>query len=333
MPLIVTPGQFTQRAELYQQLGALTGAGVGILTALNQLQRHPPARSFRQPLRELSDQLGHGCTMAEALRNVGGWLPEFDIALIDSGERSGRLEACFRLLADYYTDRARVARQMLADLAYPALLLHFAIFILPFPQLFLTGDVAAYLLKTLGVLVPLYTVVILGLIAGQGRHGEAWRSLVEVVTHPIPLLGTARRNLALARLTATLQALLGAGVNIFQSWDMAATASGSPALRRAVTGWRGQLEAGETPGDLLSRSRAFPDLFASHYRAGEVSGSLDESLQHLHHLYYEEGTRQARALARWVPRGIYFVVVLLIAWRIINFWMGYFGNIQNALGA
>ena len=101
MPLIVTPGQFTQRAELYQQLGQLTGAGIGVLRALEQLERHPPSRSFRRPLRALVLQLGQGCTIAESLRNVRGWLPEFDIALIDAGERSGRLEACFRLLADY----------------------------------------------------------------------------------------------------------------------------------------------------------------------------------------------------------------------------------------
>jgi len=333
MALIVTPSRLAAFADFYRRLAQLTAAGVPLILALKNLRQHPPARDFRAPLDRTLAELDDGSTFSQAIQRSAGWLPMFDAALLEAGEQSGRLDKSMSLLADFYDERARNARQMLADLAYPALLLHFAIFILPFPQLFLTGDVAAYLLKTLGVLVPLYTVVILGLIAGQGRHGEAWRSLVEVVTHPIPLLGTARRNLALARLTATLQALLGAGVNIFQSWDMAATASGSPALRRAVTGWRGQLEAGETPGDLLSRSRAFPDLFASHYRAGEVSGSLDESLQHLHHLYYEEGTRQARALARWVPRGIYFVVVLLIAWRIINFWMGYFGNIQNALGA
>src|SRR2546425_12678819 len=108
MPLIVTPGQFTQRSELYQQLAQLTAADIGVLRALEQLQRHPPSRAFRQPLRALILQLGHGYTVTESLRNVRGWLPEFDIALIDAGERSGRLEACFRLLADYYTDRARV---------------------------------------------------------------------------------------------------------------------------------------------------------------------------------------------------------------------------------
>ena len=83
---------------------------------------------------------------------------------------------------------------------------------------------------------------------------------------------------------------------------------------------------------MLAQSGAFPDLFVSHYRAGEVSGSLDESLGHLHRLYFDEGTRQAQALARWVPRFIYFAVVLCVGWAIVQFWLRYFAQIQNALG-
>ena len=332
MALIVTPRRLAAFADFYRRLAQLTVAGVPLILALKNLRQHPPARDFRAPLDRTLAELADGATFSQAVQLVPGWLPTFDAALLEAGEQSGRLDKSMSLLANFYEERARNARQMLADLAYPAMLAHFAIFILPFPQLFLTGDVGAYLLKTLGVLVPLYAVVVLGLIASQGRHGEAWRALVERVFHHVPLVGVMRQNLALARLTAALGALLNAGVNIFQAWEMAANASGSPALRQAVAKWRPHLEAGETPGELLAKSGAFPDLFVSHYRAGEVSGSLDESLGHLHHLYFEEGTRQAQALARWVPRCIYFAVVLFIAWRIIQFWLGYFGQIQNALG-
>src|SRR5437870_8350802 len=116
MPLIVTPGQLAQRSELYHQLAQLTSAGIGLVRALEQVQRHPPARSFREPLGRVIRELGRGYTFTESLRQAGGWLPEFDLALIQAGEHSGRLDACFRLLSDYYTERARTTRQMIADL-------------------------------------------------------------------------------------------------------------------------------------------------------------------------------------------------------------------------
>ena len=64
MPLIITPRQFTQRAELFHQLNQLTSAGIPIVRALEQIKRSPPARSFREPLQRLLDALTGGATLA-----------------------------------------------------------------------------------------------------------------------------------------------------------------------------------------------------------------------------------------------------------------------------
>ncbi len=332
MPLVVTPGQFAQRAEFYHQLAQLTAAGIGLTRALEQIQRNPPARSFRAPIQRLLEQIGGGSTFTESLQQTGAWLPAFDIALLDAGERSGRLDACFRLLADYYNDRARVMRQMVTDLVYPVALLHLAIFIFPFPQFFLTGDLPAYLTKTFGVLIPIYLVVAAMIYAGQSKHGEHWRAWVEALLHPIPLLGAGRRYLALSRLATALEALINAGVTIIEAWELAATASGSPALRRAVHAWQPQLRAGDTPAELVRACRRFPDLFSNLYTSGEIGGKLDESLRHLHRLYQEEGTRKLHAFAQWLPRLIYLAIVVLIAYLILQFYMGLFRQVQDAGG-
>src|SRR2546426_2000293 len=110
------------------------------MNGLDHLQRHPPAHSYQRPIKQLLGELEAGCSLSEGIQRAGDWLPEFDIALLRAGEQSGRLEECFGLLADYYTERASLARQMIADLAYPVILLHVAIFIFPFAQLFLSGD-------------------------------------------------------------------------------------------------------------------------------------------------------------------------------------------------
>jgi type II secretory pathway component PulF len=332
MPLIITPGQLSRRADFYHQLGQLTGAGLGLVQALGQLKNHPPDRSYRQPIERLLEQIADGCTLTDALQRAGHWLPAFDTALLEAGEHSGRLDACFRLLADYYTDRARLARQMISDLAYPAFLLHFAIFIFPFAQFFTSGNWIAYLCQTLGILIPLYVLVALLIFAAQSRHGETWRACFESLLHPIPVLGVARHYLALARLAAALEALLSAGVTIVEAWELAATASGSPALRRTVLGWRPLVDGGQTPAEAVSASGRFPELFASQYATGEISGKLDDTLLRLRGYYQEEGSRKLQAFSRWTPRAIYFCVVLMIAYRIIAFYTGYFNMVRDAGG-
>jgi len=88
MPWLVTPGQFARRAELYQQFASLTAAGVPLLQAIEQLRRHPPHASFREPLRRLLAELDAGTTFAEAVQRAGSWTSAFDVALLDM-EMSG----------------------------------------------------------------------------------------------------------------------------------------------------------------------------------------------------------------------------------------------------
>ncbi len=319
--IVISPGQLTRRAELYHQLAQLTVAGLPILRSLEQIERHPPSYSFRGPLRAAIREITEGYTFTEAIARTGKWIPSFDIALLEAGERSGRLDVCFRMLADYYTDRARMARQMISDLAYPLFLFHFAIFILPFADFF-TGKIGIliYALKTFGVLIPVYIIGALLLYAGQGKHGEIWRSLVEGILHPIPILGTGRRELALARLSMALEALINAGVSIIEAWELAATVSGSPQLRRTVHAWKPAVVAGQTPAEALTASGKFPDMFENQYHAGEISGKLDETLKRMRQYYQEEGSRKIHAVSQWVPRFIYLGVAFMIAWRIIGFY-------------
>ena len=102
------------------------------------------------------------------------------------------------------------------------------------------------------MLVPLYALVALLIYAAQSHHGETWRGWVESILRPIPVLGTARHYLALSRLAGALEALLSAGVTIIEAWELAANASGSPALRRAVVGWRPLVHGGQTPAEAHS---------------------------------------------------------------------------------
>ncbi len=326
--MIVTPGQLTQRAEFYYQLNQLTAAGLGLVPALEQLRRNPPARSYRQPIRHVLDELAKGLTFSESLRRAHQWLPEFDLTLIEAGEKTGRLDASFRLLADHYNDRARIARQMISDLLYPAFLLHLLVAVSTLVLYFWFPRLA---LGPLLGLMLIYASVISMVYAAQSKHGEVWRGWVERVLNPVPILGTARRYLALARLAAALEALISAGVTIIEAWAMAATASGSPALRRTVLAWQPLLHAGRTPSELLSASSEFPPLFNNQYNTGEISGKLDETLRRLHGYYQEEGSRKLHAVSRWVPILIYLTILIVGGAFVVWFWVRYFGQVSEVL--
>jgi type IV pilus assembly protein PilC len=331
MSFIVTPGQLARRADFYYQLAQLTGAGLGLMQALEQLKRNPPGRSYRLPITRVLNEISHGFTFTESLERLGGWLPEFDLALLQAGEHSGRLESCLQLLADYYNDRARMARQIIGDLLYPVFLFHFAVFIFALVAFFKASSWTLLFLQTFGILIPIYVFTTLLIYASQSRRGETWRGYVEYFLHPIPVLGTGRRCLALSRLAGALEALISAGVTIIEAWELAARACGSPAIKRTILAWRPLVNAGQTPAEVVNASRRFPELFASQYASGEISGKLDETLKRLHRYYQEEGSRKIHFVAQWLPRGIYLLVALGIGYFVIRFYLGYFQTLNNIM--
>lgn len=331
MAIILTPKSLGQKAELYHQLGALISAGVGLPRAIETVLRSPPSRSLRPILAQLNLGLESGLTFTESLRQSKTEMPEFDIALIEASEVSGRMDWGLQLLAEHYRERASMLRGVINDMLYPVFVFHAAVFIFPFAQAFLSGNWGGYFVQVSTPLLVVYASVFFIIYASQGRRGEAWRAALERAMMCIPMIRLARQAWALCRLSVALEALISAGIPIIQSWTLAGGASGSPLLRRRIESWQQALEGGQTPGELIGQSREFPDVFASQYQTGELSGKLDHVLKRLHSYYLEEATRRTRLLAQWIPRLIYLGLVLAIAYRIVSFYTGYFNQIAPLL--
>ena len=57
MSLLITPGQLASRSELFHQLSQVVASGIGLIGALQILQRNPPRASLRAPITRLLQQL------------------------------------------------------------------------------------------------------------------------------------------------------------------------------------------------------------------------------------------------------------------------------------
>lgn len=334
MAFLFTPGQLTARAELYHQLGSSLAAGLPIVRSLRVLARRPPGPGLSRPLDRLADRLENGATFAEASGALGSWLPDFDVALLGAGEESGRIDQACRLLAQSYEARARLAQQVLIGLAYPVLVFHVAFLIVPVGDLVALvqqGDVGRFLLRKALFFLPFYLAVGFAVYAAQGTRGRAWRSVVEGLAGLLPVLGRARRALVLSRLSLALDALLNAGVNSVRAWPLAAAASGSPALERQVARWVPRLKEGDSAGELLQKSSFFPPHFTSIYSTAEISGRVDEALPRLSLHYQEEGLRLMRVAAGLLTGLVFGAILLIVAWQIVSFWLGFYGGMLNEI--
>jgi type II secretory pathway component PulF len=209
------------------------------------------------------------------------------------------------------------------------------VFLLVFPLGYLIGFVqgimnndfsqcVAFILEKLVVFGAVYGSVAFLIFSCQGNRGEKWRVMVESIVRMIPLLRTAVKYLALARLASALEALTNAGVAVIKSWELASAACGSPRLKREVSAWTPKLETGLTPADMVAQITYFPEMFANLYHTAEISGKLDETLMRLHSYYEEEGFRTLQLFTRILNGIIYGGVALMVAISVIRFWVNYF---------
>jgi type II secretory pathway component PulF len=333
MSFLVTPAELNRRAELYNQLGAMLAAGVPLVKALEMSGNRAAVRGSRKTILSLIENLHAGFTFTDSMRRVQGWMSEFDIALLSVGEESGRLDVSFKLLSNYYATRAKIIRDTISGLITTVATLH--VFLLVFPLGFLTAfamgffnnqysQCVPFIIEKIVVFGGLYGIVLFLIFICQGNRGENWRSRVEAIFQMIPMLRTAQKYLVLSRLTAALDALTNAGVDVTKSWELAAAAAGSPRLNREISEWKPQIEKGMTPADLVNQTRYFPELFANLYHTGEISGKLDETLNRLHVYYQEEGFRTLRLFTRIMNGTVYGLLVAIVATQIIGFYTHYY---------
>jgi type II secretory pathway component PulF len=338
MAFIVTPAELSRRSELYHQLGAMLSAGVPLVGALEMASVNPAVSGSRSTVLGLIAHLNTGLTFSESMLKEKGWMPDFDIALLSVGESSGRLDAIFKLLANYYSNRATIIRNTISGMIITVATLH--VFLLVFPlnllilcaQGIMNGEYdlcVPFVLEKLVVFGGAYCVVLLFIYACQGRHGEPWRFFIESFTRFVPILRTAQKYLVLSRLAGALEAAITSGQSILKGWELAGAASGSPRLRREISDWKPLLEGGATPGELVSGSAYFPEMFANLYFTGEHSGKIDETLARLQVYYQEEGFRRMRVFTGITNGVIYGAVALMIGIYVINFYKNYFSSIVN----
>ena len=119
-------------------------------------------------------------------------MPRLDLALIRVGERTGRLDACLRLLSETTRHQAGLLRDIAGGVAYPVLVVHVAILVFPISALqalVLEGDLGAFVLGKVRAFALLYLVLFLVGWAVPRLFGGTAGRVMEGILRLVPALG------------------------------------------------------------------------------------------------------------------------------------------------
>lgn len=109
-------------STLCRGISYLIHAGIGTGDALALMADDEKDSACRQMLLDMACRADDGAPLAVVFREAGVF-PSYVYALLEVGERVGKLEEALTSLAVYYDGRARMDRRLRAALLYPSLLL------------------------------------------------------------------------------------------------------------------------------------------------------------------------------------------------------------------
>jgi type II secretory pathway component PulF len=302
-----------QTAAFLKQMAMLAKAGVPMHQGLTHLMPTQD-RKLRPLSQALATDLSSGSTLTDALRNHhAGRLTETQLACIEAGEESGQLENTLKALAEEEESDYHLQQKLITRLAYPVLLIHAAA-IIPSIITLVQQSLLLAILETLLWLSPFYLLGIWAYFNIQNGSADAW--LLR-----IPLLGNFLRCSGAARFCRSLAALLRSGTRLEKSYLHASAATGNSYLANRLKAQLPALEQGESVSEILRRAAVFPASSINLLAAGDLSGTLDQTLDYLAEQLRLEAQTSAERLGQALPVLSYALAIFIVLARIMQiFW-------------
>lgn len=324
-------------AVFCRQFVSILRAGVSVASVLSMLGQQTGNKKLRAAIREMQADVEKGESLATSMRRHPKIFPAILVNMVAAGESSGNLEESFRQMELYFDRSKRTKSKVTSAMIYPCVLIVVMIVVLIvmmtkiIPNFLKTfEDMDAELPKiTLGVMavcewfkswwwVPL--LVLAALIVGgvlfhrtnKGRHFFGW------LARKTPVVGNLTVKTACATFCRTMEVLIGSGLTLTDSMDLAASNMGNIYYLEAIRDARGMVAEGTPLRESLVRTGIFPPMVSNLVGVGEETGDLQSMMGKVADYYDEEVDEATKKLLNLMEPAIIivmavFVVIIVLA--------------------
>nr|MBC8443532.1 type II secretion system F family protein [Deltaproteobacteria bacterium] len=112
-----------------RQFSTMIDAGLPIIQCLDILHTQQENKTFKKMLRQITESVEGGSTLAEALKKFPKHFDDLFTNMIAAGEAGGILDAILRRLAGYLEKAAALKRKVKGAMTYPIIVLFVALLV------------------------------------------------------------------------------------------------------------------------------------------------------------------------------------------------------------
>lgn len=325
-------------SAFFGSVATMLSAGIQTDEAVHMLSESREDSRFNEVCTKVYAELIDGHSLAESMRSANAF-PNYSIDLVETGERSGRLERVLRSLDLYYDEEDRLFSKIRSSLGYPAALLCIMSVILAFTvTVILPVFVSVYVNMsgsltagsfgfvsssvTIGWIALLVTVILAVIVLAAAIESKSERgrqSVMKRLEH-FPPTKNAMFQLALSRFTVALSVYVSSGVTTEDAMRGALATIDHAQLRERVQKAYDSMVDLENPRGLaqaISENDIFEPLYARMLTVGSRSGTTDAVLSRLAETFFDDAILQIDALVDRIEPILAAVLTVAVGTTII----------------
>jgi len=291
-----------------RQLAIMFKSKVPLVESLRVLSQQTDNPDFKEKIMKISEEVEGGTALSKALENFPEVFSSFYIAMVKSGEVSGKLSEVLNYLADHLERKYHLTAKTKGALLYPSLIVFVVILVLLLMIFFVIPQLAE-VLTTEKEALPWITMFVINSSAFVRDWG--WALFIILVLFvagflkyyrtdrgqrffdrefvKFPLLGPFFKMINVARFAENLSTLISGGLPIAQALETVGDIISNTAYKEVIFKMRDEVRKGVPISAVLSRNPdLFPLVFIQMVLVGEKTGTLDSTLMNIVDFYQKE---------------------------------------------
>jgi len=322
-----SPVTLEEKLNFFQLLGSMNHAGISILESLKILEKQTKNARLQRVIRDIHDFIEDGDSLANSMRQNSDIFDEATCAVVEAGEKSGKLNEVLKELVEQYEQMSGASKKLKSVMLYPIIvivvmvILSVVVVVFVIPKLAeLFGGAANLPLPTKilmwlsDFIIQQWVLLLIGLSGISGLFmwwkktksgSKSWsRFLIN-----IPIVGGLLKLMILSRVTRIFGFLIASGVPIVKSLRIAADVAENPVYQEKLLLTSDDLTKGiPIAENLADDEKLFPTMLVSMIAIGEKTASLEKIMGKIATFYSDEFNNKIGNLSKILEPIIMFIV-------------------------
>jgi len=328
---------FNDIVNFTRQVAIMLNAGLTLIDSLEILKKQTVKPPLKKMIEAIDAKIKGGSSFSVALKDYKNNFSNLYIALVRSGEASGKLGEILLRLADNLEKEREFKSKLKGALVYPVIVI-VGMFVVMFIMVTFVLPKLLGLYKDFNVELPLSTQILIGVsnfstkfwplvlvlivvgfyFAKKFLSTKAGKKSFDQFTLKLPVFGNIISVSALVESTRTLAILIGAGISILDALSIVVDSTDNSVFQQAFLTVSQKVEKGQSMGVALEQERIFPPILVQMSQVGEQTGNLDDTLLRLSKYFEMESEMATKTMTTLIEPLILVVLGVGVGFLVMS---------------